>query len=70
MMAEYKFFPPAGACPKCQGAIYRIKRHFFDRIISLFVRAHRYRCRSNECGWEGLMRAQSLAVRIDYDRHE
>ena len=43
-------------CPRCEGQVFRVPRHSFDFIISRFVPVRRYRCRSNECGWEGRQR--------------
>ena len=45
------------ACARCNGLVYRIPRRFADKILSMFLLVHRYRCRSWSCGWEGLLRA-------------
>ncbi len=44
-------------CPHCKGLVYRIPRRFADKILSIFLLVHRYRCRSWPCGWEGLLLA-------------
>ena len=33
-----------------------MRRHFTDRLLSLFVPMLRYRCEAPLCGWEGLVR--------------
>jgi hypothetical protein len=49
--------PPAGPeCPRCKGPVYRIRRRFADRVLSLFVPVRRYRCSSWACGWTGTLR--------------
>ena len=40
-------------CPKCGGPLFRVRRSFLDRVISLFSTKHRYRCRGFSCQWEG-----------------
>jgi hypothetical protein len=43
-------------CPHCRSVTYRIPRRLADRVLSLFVIVHRYRCRSLwTCGWEGIL---------------
>ena len=39
-------------CPHCGHTLYRVHRRRLDRLASLIVPLHRYRC--NECGWSGL----------------
>ena len=39
-------------CPQCGHTLYRVHRRLLDRLASLIVPLHRYRC--NECGWSGL----------------
>jgi hypothetical protein len=46
----------AAACPRCGGAVQRIRRRWIDRLVSLFGRVRRYRCHSLVCGWEGNLR--------------
>lgn len=46
-------------CPKCHNPIYRVRRRFIDRLGSLFVPCHRYRCHSFGCHWEGNLKAGS-----------
>lgn len=45
-------------CPKCKekDSLIRVKRHFFDRVISFFTPVRRYNC--FYCSWEGLLRAR------------
>jgi hypothetical protein len=48
--------PPA--CPVCgKHNLIRIKRHFSDRLLSVFFRVWRYRCETLNCQWEGTRRA-------------
>jgi len=42
-------------CPRCAGAITRVRRRAIDRVIALIFPRHRYRCRSLQCGWEGTL---------------
>lgn len=43
------------ACPQCGGEVERVHRHLRDRLLSLILRIHRYRCSSSACGWEGVV---------------
>jgi len=43
-------------CPRCRGALIRIRRRPIDRVISWLLPRHRYRCQSIGCGWEGTLR--------------
>jgi len=45
-----------GICPECQGPAERIPRRWIDRLTSLILPRHRYRCRSWVCRWEGNLR--------------
>jgi hypothetical protein len=40
-------------CPICRGEVARIGRRLIDRLWSLFVPVHRYRCRRYSCHWVG-----------------
>jgi hypothetical protein len=42
-------------CPRCQGALIRIRRRPIDRLISLISPRRRYRCVAIGCGWEGAL---------------
>ena len=33
----------------------RVHRHLRDRLMSVVLRVHRYRCNDAECGWEGIV---------------
>jgi hypothetical protein len=44
-------------CPRCQGALVRIRRRPIDRFVSLILPRRRYRCMAIGCGWEGTFRA-------------
>lgn len=46
------------SCPRCKGSIYRVPRRTVDRILSLFVPVHRYRCSMMGCDWEGNLRVR------------
>lgn len=41
-------------CPKCGGNVHRKHRTLPDRLLSLLVPVHRYRCVNYECHWQGL----------------
>jgi hypothetical protein len=43
----------AVTCPRCNGFVRRIRRRPIDRLVSVFVPMHRYRCCELGCGWEG-----------------
>jgi hypothetical protein len=45
---------PLLACPRCGDTIYRVHRRPIDRLRGLIRPLRRYRCRSHDCGWEGL----------------
>ena len=49
-------------CPVCAAPVMRIRRRVGDRLLSLFVLVHRYRCVGFSCGWEGTMRERSGAA--------
>jgi hypothetical protein len=40
-------------CPRCRGALIRIRRRPIDRFVSLVLPRRRYRCVAIGCGWEG-----------------
>lgn len=44
---------PAYRCKVCKGPVYRVHRHFLDRLINVFVRVRRFRCTEPGCVWEG-----------------
>ena len=41
------------ACPQCTGSLLRIPRGWADRMLSAIIPVRRYRCRSEDCKWEG-----------------
>jgi hypothetical protein len=41
------------SCPVCGGHLRRRHRRWSDRLVSLLVPVGRYRCRNEECAWEG-----------------
>jgi hypothetical protein len=43
-------------CPRCEGALIRIRRRPIDRFVSLVLPRRRYRCLAIGCGWEGTLR--------------
>jgi hypothetical protein len=45
-------------CPRCHGAVVRIHRRTFDRLISVVSPRKRFRCPAFGCGWEGTLRAK------------
>jgi len=46
---------PNRHCPRCTGAIFRVRRRAIDRVIGLIFPRHRYRCKSSQCAWEGTL---------------
>jgi hypothetical protein len=40
-------------CPRCGGAVDRIRRRPIDRLTSLIRPVQRYQCIALECGWVG-----------------
>lgn len=54
-----------GECPCCYGDAHRVRRRLVDRVVSLILPRHRYRCGSIGCGWEGNLplRTSSLPSR-------
>jgi len=51
---------PAPLCPSCGGPVYRVRRRFLDRLISIIVPVRRFRCYSigTGCQWEGNIRVK------------
>lgn len=49
-------------CPKCGGDLARIPRRLTDRLTSLLLPKHRYRCYSFSCQWEGNIRVDRAAA--------
>ena len=45
-------------CPRCRGALIRIRRRPIDRVVSLIFPRRRYRCVAIGCGWEGNLRVR------------
>ena len=41
-------------CPVCGGELRRSRRDWLDRLLSLLAPVAPYRCRNEECRWEGL----------------
>jgi hypothetical protein len=42
-------------CPACGGPADLVHRKRLDRILSAFYKVHRYACRDEACGWQGLL---------------
>jgi hypothetical protein len=55
---EAGYSSPECTCPRCNGAVTRVRRRFVDLLLSAFVPVRRYRCRSLDCGWEGNLRVK------------
>jgi hypothetical protein len=49
---------PGCTCPRCKGPAVRIPRRLTDLLLSMFVTVGRFRCASEDCGWEGKMRVK------------
>jgi len=45
-------------CPRCKGALIRIRRRPIDRLVSLILPRRRFRCVAIGCGWEGNLPAR------------
>ncbi len=52
-------------CPACHGGVVRIPRHLSDRLLSLVVPVHRYRCARMPCNWEGTLRVPFVPSQPD-----
>ena len=48
-------------CPQCAGDLMRTSRRSIDRLTSLFIPVHRYRCCRFSCQWQGNLRAPGEA---------
>ena len=46
-------------CPACGVAAHRTRRRILDRVVSLIVLQHRYRCGAIGCTWEGRLQVNS-----------
>jgi len=42
------------ACPRCGGEVHRIHRHWYDRLLNLYIPVRRYQCKNDGCRWRGL----------------
>ena len=51
-------------CPQCAGYTTRVHRRMIDRVISLIVPVHRYKCHNYQCQWQGNVR-QNLIQQAD-----
>ena len=49
-------------CPVCNGQLLRTRRRAVDRLSSLFVPVHRYRCHVFSCQWVGNFGTQADRV--------
>ena len=47
-------------CPLCGGEVDRVHRHPVDRLFSVLRSVHRYKCRDEACGWEGIVSNSEL----------
>ena len=47
--------PTRHVCPQCGAAVYKSHRRLRDRLVGVFHRVRRYRCRAPGCGWQGLL---------------
>ena len=48
-------------CPKCSDELVRVRRRAIDRLLSLAVPVHRFRCSAPNCGYE-FLRTTKTAV--------
>lgn len=51
-------------CPCCRGPAHRTRRRSIDRLVSLILPRHRFRCTSIGCGWEGNLPADFSWMQI------
>ncbi len=58
VQASSEWRPQAPRCPRCHGALYRVRRSWTDRVISLVMPVRRYQCDHAGCHWEGRLRAE------------
>lgn len=47
-------------CPACASYATRIHRRLIDRVISLIIPVHRYRCHNYQCQWQGNVKQNAL----------
>ena len=47
--------PSHHVCPRCGRPVFKVHRSTRDRIVSAFYPVGRYHCRTEGCGWEGLL---------------
>jgi predicted RNA-binding Zn-ribbon protein involved in translation (DUF1610 family) len=47
--------PGRNRCPRCGAPLVKVHRQARDRVVSVFHSVRRYRCRSADCGWQGLI---------------
>jgi hypothetical protein len=58
----YAFSVPNCRCPECGDILIRIPRRGVDRVLSLFVPVHRFRCPNFLCVWEGNLRTSRSRI--------
>lgn len=62
----YNSRSPDHQCPRCAGNVVRIKRQWWDRLISLMSSpVHRYRCEQLGCNWEGRLKVSLVQPRVE-----
>lgn len=49
---------PEYACPRCSGAVIRVRRRVVDVLVCVFIPVRRYRCLSRDCSWQGNLRVK------------
>jgi hypothetical protein len=49
-------------CPLCAEPLLRMHRTSVDRMISMVVPVHRYRCYNLSCNWEGVLQVAPALV--------
>lgn len=54
-------------CPRCESKLHRSHRKFSDRVLGvvLFLSIRRYKCIDRNCGWQGLVTAQSRKPELE-----
>jgi len=49
-------------CPRCDSTdLLRVRRRWFDRLLSWVRPVYRFRCADPHCAWEGTLPQKSLA---------
>ena len=67
---DYAAEPTVTRCPQCSHTVRRLRRSDADRARPDGVRTHRFQCRGDGCGWEGLLPVTRLRTRIRHRQRQ